>query len=115
MLVYEYDGNRLVGNTAPQVSCTPSIPNAPVRWRTFLGVYGMLPSDYETGLSPSGLNQTLSFPTEYDATTPPKRTEVFICDLVNVELPDEEEVTPQNVTVRFIQCKHNNNTYIIKQ
>ena len=91
------------GEEAPSLTCTPSDSRAPVRWRSKLGIYGELPNDYETSLSPLGLNHTLSFPTTYLST--PARTETFICDLINVELSSGEETSPQNATVRFIQCK----------
>lgn len=68
-------------------------------------IYGELPDDYQPSLSPSALNHTLSFPSSYDDTTP-SRTVVFVCDLINVELSSEVEVSPQTVLVRFIQGKY---------
>lgn len=89
------------GDTPPSVSCIPSDARAPVRWRSLFGVYGELPSDYEVSVTPLGLNHTLSFPIVYEST--PSRTEFFVCDLFNVELTDEAEISPQTVTTRFIQ------------
>lgn len=83
----------------------PSDARAPVRWRSMFGIYGELPDDYQAFLSPPGLNHTLTFPGSYDDTTP-SRTEHLICDLINAELSIESEVSPQTVTVRFIQGEH---------
>ena len=57
--------------------------------------------DYLVSFSPLGLNHTLNFPASYEQT--PTRTETFICDLINVELSGDVAVSPQTVTVRFIQ------------
>ena len=102
LLIEQYVNGVFVGeDESPTVTCSPSDLRAPVRWRSMLGIYGELPDDYEASLSPRGLNRSLTFPTTY--LTTPSRTETFICDLINVELSDEEETSPQMVTVRFIQ------------
>lgn len=103
LLIEEYINGSYIGtDKSPSVTCMPSDTRAPVRWRSMFGVYGELPDDYQAFLSPLGLNYTLTFPSSYDDTTP-SRTEFFICDLINAELSNEAEVSPQTVTVRFIQ------------
>ena len=102
LLIEEYVNGGYIGtDESPSVTCMPSNTRAPVRWRSMFGVYGELPDDYQAFLSPSGLNHTLTFPSSYNTT--PSRTEFFICDLINAELSNEAEVSPQTVTVRFIQ------------
>ena len=99
------DGRYIGGDHSPSVTCTPSDSRAPVRWRPMFGI-----RDFQVSLSPPGLNHSLSFPSVYRIT--PDRTEVFICDLINVELSNDAPVSPQNVTVRFIQGEHCVATYM---
>jgi hypothetical protein len=80
-----------------EVTCTPSDPRAPVQWVNFMGY---IPLDIPVLFSPSELSHTATFLGDF----PPDRSEVFICDLINVEEPDVP-VNPQNVTIRFISSK----------
>ena len=58
---------------------------------------GIIPSDITVIFSP----QTLDHIATFDGDSPPDRTEVFVCDLINVDEPDQP-IDPQIVTVRFI-------------
>ena len=101
LLVHQYNGPfLLMGESLPQVSCIPSDLRAPVRWTTRMG---MVPADYQITFSPRGFSHIATFARVYNP-TPPNRTETLFCDLVNVDQPDQP-VSPQNVTVRFIQSK----------
>ena len=92
-------------DSSPQVTCLSSDPLAPVRWRTFLGTYSFFDTDYQVEFIPSTDN-TAVFPLEgYEGSTP-KRTEVFICDLINIDEDPSVEIDPQNVTVRFITSEY---------
>ena len=62
-------------------------------------------SDLEISFSPLGLNHTATFPRAYRETSPPNRTDILICDLVNTEIDNSIELNPQNVTVRFLQSE----------
>ena len=77
-----------------QVTCTPSDPTAPVQWTSQFGDLG--DDNTRVVFSPSSLNHNA----EFSAIRPSYLTEVYICDLINVENPGED-VDPQNVTVRF--------------
>ncbi len=83
-----------------EVSCTPSDPLAPVRWRTVMGTYSELSTDYQVTFSQNAQLATFSL-LVYEG-QPPARTEVFVCDLINVDQPVSMEVDPQTVNVRFL-------------
>ncbi len=80
-----------VGESA-QVNCTPSNPTAPVQWRSQLGE-----EQATVSFSPAALQHTA----EFTANEPSYLTELYTCDLINVDEPDEP-VDPQVITVRFI-------------
>ncbi len=80
-----------VGESA-QVNCTPSNPTAPVQWRSQFGE-----EQATVSFSPAALQHTA----EFTANEPSYLTELYTCDLINVDEPDEP-VDPQVITVRFI-------------
>ena len=99
LLVFQYDGSSLVGDTLPQVNCTPSDLRAPVMWASFFASRTIF--DLNIEFSPIELSHTATFARDYFP-TPPNRTDILVCDLVNVDQP-LVPVDPQRVTVRFIQ------------
>ena len=100
--MHQYNGPfLLMRESPPRVSCIPSDLRAPVRWTTHMG---MVPADYQITFSPRDLSHTATFASVYNP-TPPNRTETLFCDLINADQPDQP-VSPQNVTVRFIQSKN---------
>jgi hypothetical protein len=104
LLIEQYVDNTYVGgDQPPSVTCLPSDTRAPVCWRLSTGVYGDISDDYLVSLSPRSLNHTANFPVAYEIL--PRRS--AFCDLINVELPTGAEVSPQNITVRFIQSEQN--------
>ena len=104
LLIDQYVDNTYVGgNGSPSVTCLPSDTRAPVRWRLSTGVYGDISDDYLVFLSPRSLNHTVTFPVAYEIL--PRKSAFYVCDLINVELPTGAEVSPQNITVRFIQSE----------
>ncbi len=69
-----------------------------------LGTYDELSSEYNIDFSENVLMQIAVF-SVYEG-VPPDRTEVFLCDLINVDEPDSSvEVAPQSVTVRFLSSE----------
>ena len=104
LLIEQYVDNTYVGgDQPPSVTCLPSDTRAPVRWRLSTGVYGDTSDDHLVTLSPRSLNHTAIFPVAYEVL--PRRSAFYVCDLINVELPTEVEVSPQSITVRFIQSE----------
>lgn len=89
-----------------QVSCTPSDPLAPVRWRTLSSTYDQLSSSYRVQFS-DPLRQIATFTQFSYESVSPDRTDIFLCDLVNVDEPDSNvEIDPQMITVRYISSKY---------
>lgn len=82
----------LVGDSV-QVSCIPSDPMAPVQWSSSQTGEGQVLVTF----SPRGLEHTA----EFVAYEPSYRTELYTCDLINVDDPDQP-VDPQMVSVRVI-------------
>ena len=104
LLIEQYVDNSYVGgDRSPSITCLPSDTRAPVRWRLSTGVYGDISDEYVVSLSPPSLNHTATFPVAYEIL--PRRSAFYICDLINVELPSGAEVSPQSITVRFIQSE----------
>ncbi len=103
LLVLEFDGNSVAPNVDTNVSCVPSDLRAPVQWRYNNELYPSIPEDLEVTFSPAGLNHTATFSRVYsDPTSPPNRTYTLFCDLINADLPTNESITAQNVTVRYL-------------
>ena len=75
------------------VSCTPSDPEAPVQWTTSMG-------DIPVGF-PVIFSRDLSQMATFTAVSRSNLTDEFICDLINVEEPNQA-VDPQRVSVRFV-------------
>lgn len=103
LVVFQYIGRQIISDTAPSVTCSPSDTRAPVRWREVSLSYPNTPS--ELGLSFSPRNQTIVFPQVYESATPPSMTYTLVCDLVDPRLPNDREIAPQFVLVRFVQSK----------
>lgn len=105
LLVVQYMGNQLLTDENPSVTCLPSDPRAPVRWRGISLEYPNTPSDLPITFA-SDLNHTAIFERVYDdSPTPPLALYVLVCDLVNAEFQNGEETSPQSVVIRFIQSK----------
>lgn len=68
-----------------------------------MGTYSDLSTNYEVNFGQN--NQLATFPLNLYESQPPDRTEIFVCDLVNVDLPPSIEVDPQSVIVRFLASK----------
>ena len=77
-----------------EVQCLPSDTRAPVQWVNMMGI---IPSDVAVVFSPRALNHIAIF----DGGSFPDRTEIFVCDFINIDQPDQS-INPQRVTVRFI-------------
>ncbi len=106
LLVLQYKGNQLVSNDTLSVTCLPSDPRSPVRWRELNLTYPNLPSELQAVFSPSLVNHTVTFPRIFNSTSAPSLNYILICDLINPELQSTIQISPQYVWVRFLQSKH---------
>ena len=103
-LVLQYSGRVVISEFQPSVTCLPSDPRAPVRWRSDGLVYPNLDPRLPLSFSPRGLNHTATLPNIFGEFISSSFL-VLICDLVNVELRPDEDVNAQLVIIILTQSK----------
>ena len=102
LLILQYSGSVLVPGMDRVVLCSPSDPEAPIRWRASDTSFPLLPSDLRVTLTEIG--QVLTLPEIYYEINPPDRTIVLVCDLEGANIMSDE-ISPRNVTIRLLQSE----------
>ena len=103
LLVIEFMGDTILSDTPPTITCQPSDPRAPVRWRSGMLPYPTVQKSLGISFSPDGLLHSATFPTSYEVI--PQGLFNLSCDLVNAELDGNNETSPQTIYVFFTQSK----------